>query len=759
MIDIIQLFSDDDFFFELSSCCSKIDTDVSIINFENRPFLTDHSVQANCVYLVNAEVLQQYFIELEQLSANNAIVYVYNSDADIINNSTYSSIVFSYLPYEISVSQCFNLIHIIGKQRIGSNFSPFLVSESFSEIDQLLSSLSVGLFWKNSKLQYIGCNQKFADDISFTKEEIIGKRDKDLNQDKIALALSENDREILDSGEPVYTVEKEIVFQNGLKKWLRISKFPYRSGNGTILGIVGVYRWFIDHHRKTTDAFSEHNLLQILLDNIPDTIYLKDKDSKFVLVNNSQAKLVGLNSPEELIQKSDFDFFEPEHANQAFLDEQRIIEDGISITKTEYIKIHDGTYKWVNATKLPIRNEKGVIVGTAGISRDIDKMVHTEQSLKSERDMLQIIIDNIPSPIYFKNSKSEITRANQALVDLYGAGSIKDVIGKTDFNFYTKKEAQQFFDEEQKILKIGEPLLNKIESSSLYNENPRWMSTTKIPIKNSAGSFSGIVGISHDITEQILVKQRLEYARQKAEEASCAKSNFLSNMSHEIRTPMNGIIGMAEVLSLSELDEEQKKIVSIIVRSGNNLLNIINDILDFSKIESGKMELDHVLFNMENMFADVIEMMRYHASEKNLAIETRIDKNIPDSIVGDSHRIKQILINLVSNAVKFTEHGTVLLEVIMKGSSENKYWLQFKVSDTGIGMEITDVEKIFESFTQADTSTTRKYGGTGLGLAICNRLVKMMGGKLNVQSKKGEGSVFYFDLMLDKVNVNIHNIL
>lgn len=760
MIQFINLFDNNPFSKRLNDYCSTIDPLISVVKFEASDYFSNpETLSFNKVLLVNKVVLDSFHGELEQSSATNAIVYIYETEEEVLYNKELTSIIFTILPTQFTMAQAFNLIHLCKKQLVPNEVSSFLVNSSFSEIDRLLSSLSVGLFWKNTDLQYIGCNQKFADDLSMSIPEIIGKKDSDFNDDKIAQALSENDEKLMISGEPDFTIEKEILFKNGLKKWLRVSKFPYRSANGNIVGIVGVYRWFIDKHRRTTDAFSEHNLLQILLDNIPDTIYLKDKESRFVLVNKALSNLIGLNSPDEAIGKTDFDFFDTDHANEAYNDEQHVIENKQPLHKSELIRNHENRLIWVNTTKLPIKNEQGEIVGTAGISRDIDKLVRTKQTLKAEKDILQVIIDNIPSPIYFKNKQSVFTRANKALLNLLGIKCMKDLLGKTDFSFYPEEDAKVFFNEEQNILKTGEPLMNKIENSIYEKESVKWMSTTKIPIKNKKGEYTGIVGISHDITEQILVKQRLEYARQKAEEANKAKSNFLSNMSHEIRTPLNGIIGMADVLNLTELTDDQQKIVNILMRSGNNLLNIINDILDFSKIESGKMELDIIEMNIENLLDDVVDLMQYHAKEKKLEICARFDKNLPSILKGDPYRLKQILLNLVNNAIKFTEHGEINIEVMLKGNSSSKHWVQFKVTDTGIGMDITDVERIFESFTQADASTTRKYGGTGLGLAICNRLVMLMGGKLNVLSKKGEGSVFYFDLMLDKVSVNEPNLL
>lgn len=498
-------------------------------------------------------------------------------------------------------------------------------------------------------------------------------------------------------------------------------------------------------------VFSDQNLLQVLMDYITDTIYFKDKDCKFVRVNKAQVQLVGAKSAEEIIGKTDFDFFNIEFAKESFAVEQRIIFDGKPINKLEFVGTHDGVYRWLSSSKVPIFDNSGAVVGTAGITRNIDKMIRVEHRLKAERDLLQLLIDHIPSPIYFKDVHSKFTRVNLAQLRLLGANSIEDVIGKSDFDFYPEENALNFFKDEVRIIERNTPITNKIEEVYPPGEGLKWFSTTKVPIRNEDGFLSGILGVSHDITDQVLVTQNLEQAKEKAESANEAKSNFLSNMSHEIRTPMNGVIGMAEVLRMTDLDSEQDRIVSLIIRSGRNLLEIINDILDFSKIENGKLSLEKITIDLKSIVHEVYDMMLFGAREKNIHFNVKIDNDIPEQVIGDPLRVKQILINLISNAIKFTQKGEVLLEASLLGHSENMQCVAFKVKDTGIGISEEQIAYLFDSFTQGDASTSRKYGGTGLGLAISSRLVEMMDGKLSVVSEKGKGSTFFFDLCFDKI--------
>jgi len=245
-------------------------------------------------------------------------------------------------------------------------------------------------------------------------------------------------------------------------------------------------------------------------------------------------------------------------------------------------------------------------------------------------------------------------------------------------------------------------------------------------------------------------EEKLQKALIKAEEGTKAKSIFLANMSHEIRTPLNGIIGMSDILRNTELNDDQKEYLNIILKSSDSLLQIINDILDFSKIEAGRIEFEKIQINIEDIISNVADILITKTAEKGVELTIYIDVNIPIYLKGDPTRIQQIVLNLANNAIKFTDEGEVYLGVELIEISEDEADIKFEVKDTGIGISKENQKKLFKSFSQTDTSTTRKYGGTGLGLAISKRLVEQMGGEIHIESEENKGTTFTFNIKLEK---------
>ena len=386
----------------------------------------------------------------------------------------------------------------------------------------------------------------------------------------------------------------------------------------------------------------------------------------------------------------------------------------------------------------------GKSVGRVWGFRDVTERKQAEVALVEERHLLRTLLDNLPDYIYFKDRDSRFIRTNKAHAKAFGLDDPAQAIGKTDFDFFTDEHAQQAYTDEQEIIRTGQPMLAKEEKETWPDGRETWVSTTKMPLRDAAGNIIGTFGISRDITQRKEAEEEIQRAKQAAEAASRAKSEFLANMSHEIRTPMNGIIGMTELALDTELTPEQREYLVMVKDSADNLLTLINDILDFSKIEAGKLSLDLIDFNLHDTLSNTVKTLAPRASGKGLELVCRTPPSLPRDLVGDPGRLRQILVNLVGNAIKFTEWGEVVLDVETQSQTEEGVELHFAVTDTGIGIPREKQELIFAAFAQADASTTRRYGGTGLGLAITSQLVKMMRGRLWVESEPGKGSTFHF---------------
>jgi len=380
--------------------------------------------------------------------------------------------------------------------------------------------------------------------------------------------------------------------------------------------------------------------------------------------------------------------------------------------------------------------------------RDISRRKGVEEALADETEVLYLLMDNTQDSIYFKDAANRFTRINRAHAHALGISEPEQALGKTDFDFLSRECAQATFADEQQIMHTGRPLVGKMERIRRSDGTTTWYSTTKVLFYDSRRSVAGTLGVSRDITELKRAEEELKAAKEAAEVASRAKSDFLASMSHEIRTPMNGIIGMTDLIFDTELTSDQRECLRMVKVSAESLLTIINDILDFSKIEAGKLDLDSTEFDLSDSLTESLRMLAVRADQKGLELLCDVQTEVPEIVHGDPTRLRQIITNLVGNAIKFTESGEIRLRVEPLSFEGGMIELHFTVVDTGIGIPSEKQAAIFEAFSQGDNSTARRYGGTGLGLTICRRLVEMMGGRIWVRSEVGQGSQFHFTVCL-----------
>jgi PAS domain S-box-containing protein len=645
----------------------------------------------------------------------------------------------------------------------------------------------------------------------------------------------------------------------------------------------------------------ERKILRSFIDNVPDLMYVKDVESRFVLANSAVARMFGVEKPEDLIGKIDFDFFPREFAISFYEDEQRIVRTGQPMFDCEESLGDRATndLRYILTTKVPLFGSDGQVTGVAGIGRNITERRKAEQALIESEHRFRVMADSCPIGIWVTDAEGGTRFINRKYREFCGIAS-EQVEPDAWVSLLHPDDAPEFVATFNRALEEHTPFKTEQRSRRADGEW-RWVESEAVPRFSAGGEFRGLVGTSKDVTDRKLAEARLQEAREhsaklqetvlclelektadmhrlilsaagegiygldpdglttfanpaalamlgyseeeligksqhatvhhsypdgsvypredcliykalsdgqvhrcdtevfwkkdgtsfpmsytstpilrdgkpagavvvfqeiserkrreRADADNQAKSRFLANMSHEIRTPMNGIIGMNQLLLETDLTVEQRRYVEVAQNSGNSLLALIDDILDLSKIEAGKVVLANLDFDLNQTVEQAVQPLRVQASAKGLRMDVRISTAVPGGLRGDAHRLRQVLTNLVANAIKFTASGGIALDAELESSAERGATVRFSVADTGIGLRSDQVSLLFSPFVQADSSTTRKYGGTGLGLSICKQLVEMMGGTIGVDSREGQGSTFWFTATFERAAFEEHRCL
>jgi PAS domain S-box-containing protein len=613
------------------------------------------------------------------------------------------------------------------------------------EIDLQRQKLS----WTSVTKEIHGVPQDYVPILS----EAIKFYDEGPSRDAINFAVEE----AINYGKP-WDLELQLVTLQGDRIWVR-SLGNADFEDGVCKRVYGTFQDINDTKLTQLQVNSSRKLLNDVLQAASEVcIIATDTQGMITVFNSGAEKLLGytaeemigkqtpaiLHLAEEIDKRSkelSLEYGFPIEGFQVFVHVSGIT--GAEQREWTHIK-KDGSHRTVSMISTPIYDINNLIVGHLGIATDITEQRIIEQALFVEKARLSSFVEYTPAAVaMLDNEMKFITASNRWLEDYKLKG--RDIIG---LSYY---EVLGDLDEERRARHrriLNGAVERKEEDRYRLKDDTedQYVTWEMRPWYQFDGTVGGLMLFTQNITSIIRQREELQIAKMQAENANLSKSEFLANMSHEIRTPLNGVIGFTDLVMKTALTETQNQYLSIVNQSANALLSIINDILDFSKIEAGKLELDVEKCDLYELSSEATNIITYQIHTKGLEMLLNIKPDLPRFIYGDSVRIKQVLVNLLGNATKFTEKGEIELKIEKLGSVEDQTKLRFSVRDTGVGIQPDKQHKIFEAFSQEDSSTTKKYGGTGLGLTISNKLLGMMGSKLELRSTPGEGSIFYFDI-------------
>jgi PAS domain S-box-containing protein len=538
-------------------------------------------------------------------------------------------------------------------------------------------------------------------------------------------------------GAPVEPTDHTVLTaQGGATYQISHSCAPIHDADGTVLGAVLVFRDVTRDYQYREQLRESQERFDQLAEQSRTFAWEVDAQGRYTYVSRSVAAVIGYR-PDEVVGRMHFYDLHPAQDREAF---KASVFDAFSrkqcfVDFVNSVESKDGRTLWVSTSGMPMLDEAGALCGYRGLDTDITERRRSEEAAKRQTAKLAAMVSTMEEGVIFADADNVIIEVNDYFCRFVGKGR-DQILGRSIEDFHSGAALAGILKRIAEFRRVPGAKPHIIQRSL----GPAEVILRMQPIYRD-GRYDGVLLNVIDVTE-------LVRARAAAESANAAKSLFLANMSHEIRTPMNGIIGMTDLALDTELTDEQREYLTTVKASADALLDLINDILDFSKIEAGQLSLCEAGFALRSTVETALRTLSLKAHQKHLELICHIGPDIPDGLVGDAPRLRQVLLNLVGNAVKFTEQGEVEVAVRQverhAANDDKRLWLEFSVRDTGIGIPADRLQAVFEPFTQADNSITRRYGGTGLGLSICRRLVGLLGGKLTVVSEEGKGSTFTF---------------
>nr|WP_154387924.1 PAS domain-containing protein [Duganella alba] len=638
-----------------------------------------------------------------------------------------------------------------------------------TQLETLYATAPVGLSYVDAELRVVRINDYLA---ALNEQKVVahlGRHIGDMIPDyAVRRSVLEDYRIVLDSGKPLTGIERTgypASSPDQLRHWV-LSYYPQFGADGKIIGITALLLDVTGQKHVEAELQRSRRLLSSVVENIPAMIFLKRaEDLRYEMFNRHGAQMLGVGG-DQIIGRNDYDFVPAEQAEGFMADDRRVLATAPGVVTEigeEPLATPDGV-RYLTTRKVALRDEHGVATHVLGISLDITDRKEAKEVLRATAERLaasehfvRTVTDNLPGMVAYWDAGLRCRFANRYFLEWHGL-SHADIIGAHMPDVAGAEEYAEGAPYVQAAL-AGEPqgFAGKLRWPS-GDISHTWVNY--IPDVDDLGAVVGFFVLVSDVTELKetelhlqVVNEELILARDRAEAASRAKSEFLANMSHEIRTPMNAIIGLARLLEEAPLAPRERGYLHKIQFATQSLLSLVNDVLDFSRVEAGQLVLEHAHFHLQHILDSISVMLSGSACDKGIELVFDIDPAMPTELAGDPMRLQQVLLNLVSNAIKFTAHGEVVLAVRPAAGSakpgDHALLVEFLVRDTGIGIAPDKQAGIFDAFSQADSSTSRQFGGAGLGLAICRQLADMMGGAISVSSAPGRGAEFLFACPLE----------
>ena len=541
--------------------------------------------------------------------------------------------------------------------------------------------------------------------------------------------------------------------KDGREYWVEIEVQPIHGEDGQVERFMAIELDITSRKRQEQALLSAEAFLNSLVENVPVMMLVKDgRDFTYRHVNRVAEEFFGIKR-EAFAGRTDADLFPQDQAEDANNSDRQVVETGRPVNLPMVVRrTGRGDHRILSVRKIPVPASEGAGTYLLCIAEDVTERVRSQKALEDSEQRFRLFADTMADQVFITDPENScVYYVNPATEHIWGLTPEQLYDDPACFMKLIHPEDMELFEVRQRMERELEPVY--IEFRILHaTRGLRWLSLQTQAIRIESGGIR-VHGVCKDITQHRAQQEALYLAKDQAEAANHAKSQFLANMSHEIRTPMNGVMGMTELLLGTNLDDRQRRFAETVFRSGEALLSIINDILDFSKIEAGKLELQNEEFTVATLIEEVAELIAPRAHQKRVELLADVSPDVPPCVVGDAGRLRQIVLNLAGNAIKFTEEGEVIIGVRMAGGgaadcAEDSVRIEFTVRDSGIGMSEEVQKRLFRVFEQGSSATNKRYGGTGLGLAISQQLVQMMGSSIEVESTPGRGSVFRFVLEL-----------